>query len=485
MTAAEVAALRNLASATGFDKTPGSDDSDKNDESDDANESKEDTDESDAGGRVSSGKKSKQARRKRRTSSPPGTPIRSKSSKKSKNNAPPSPKKLKESFVIPKKQKPTSEKIPKNLWPSGVAKGTIDTMTFEQVMELRKLEEDVKKRSKAELPGMTLAADQDEVPSIDFEAMTDDGISNLHAARFLRMPQGVMKTWWREYMPAERTEKICNIDLIRFGSKCSISYYTIKARHNRRTVGFQVKHFMYTNARAENNALKTIMKQAGDGFVCDSVTDFTDAETVKETTMAILNYQSVDSVLWPLDYTANNLLRIGAHFGWWGQYNLDPKVAASIYKDLFREVLRKNAENWKDPPMWFDDMVKEAEGIMEAHDCPVIKPNVFKHLKNHMGKTLKIPQPGQQGSGKKERRDRDDVGDRSRQVQVEGGIDPKLATFNGVRICIPFNKKTTCPRTLNGNICEDSNRKMRFIHVCNKTMRDKAICGRNHPSVDH
>ena len=108
---------------------------------------------------------------------------------------------------------------------------------------------------------------------------------------------------------------------------------------------------------AENRAKKTFMTQDGAGFSCENTLDFVDVECVKDVTIAVLNMQSVDAELWPHDETGNFMQRVAAHFGYWSQYQLEPRDQVGIYKTLFREVLRKNAEKWMKPPMQFDEMV--------------------------------------------------------------------------------------------------------------------------------
>ena len=54
----------------------------------------------------------------------------------------------------------------------------------------------------------------------------------------------------------------------------------------------------------------------------------------------------IDSVLWPMDYTANVILMVAGNFGHWARYDLDVADQVNIYKTLFKEALRRNAERW-------------------------------------------------------------------------------------------------------------------------------------------
>ena len=292
---------------------------------------------------------------------------------------------------------------------------------------------------------------------------------------------------WYGSVPVCREEKICNFDLSMFGSNCNVSNYTIKLRHDRRTLGLNATHFLPQNAAAENRAAKTVMSQRGTGFTCDNVLDFVEPENVRDVTMAVLNLQSIDSVLWPFDYTANVLLRVAAKFGYWSQYNLDVKTQVNIYKTLFKEVMRKNAESYRKPPMMFDAMVKEAENVMELFRCPVVKPVLLSQMKLQM-------QNSQRGDRDKPRpafplRSDQRDGKQRDGMQRDRARWDYNATMKGLRLCIPFNKENKCSRVLSskpgGDVCKDAANNQEFIHLCCVRLRDNAVCGRILPAARH
>ena len=417
-----------------------------------------------------------------RDSSITSTPAKRVKRKRTEVREPKGRNEMESSFKIPKKLKKTSELVPRNLWPLGMTSSMVDGMTVDQVMTMKGLETKISKAQKSELPGITQAMEDDKIQPVTYPKFRDNGKDKLHQARWSRLPGTSISDWWKE-VPVKREERICNLDMARFGNCCNVSQFAIKVRHDRRTLGLQVKHFLPQNAAAENKAMRTIMKQAGAGFSCENTLDFSEAESVRDVTLAVLNLQAVDSILWPCDYTGNVILRVAAHFGYWAGYNLDNKVQISIYKTLVKEVLRKNAERWEKPPMMYEEMVREAESTMEMHGCPVVKPFMLKKLKEAANSNNLDRRQGKDRRDFKTEGGAGKPGGPTRDPKFEGIWD-RMAEVRGMRCCLAYNKKARCGRTLSGDVCADAGSKFKYVHACCKKVSG-VVCGKSHPAIDH
>ena len=53
-------------------------------------------------------------------------------------------------------------------------------MSPKEVMDMKKLEEIIRQRRKSKIQGMSVAAYQDVIVEMDYPAMKDDGILNIH-----------------------------------------------------------------------------------------------------------------------------------------------------------------------------------------------------------------------------------------------------------------------------------------------------------------
>ena len=202
----------------------------------------------------SPGEKRKQRRKSKKPASPvhpesdnsednSQRPKRQKKSKREKSSTP-APKKKTEDYMIPRK---TSLLVPKNLWPSGMTASDVDKHDFDRIMLMKKLESQIKKERRGELPGISMAVEDDVVTPVKFASFTDNGVDKLHKARWQRRPLGPIEGWWDQISPT-RTDVICGMDLARFGAACNVSQFTIRVRHDRRYKGLQVI----------NNTAKTI-----------------------------------------------------------------------------------------------------------------------------------------------------------------------------------------------------------------------------------
>ena len=138
-----------------------------------------------------------------------------------------------DSDVAPKSRKNPTKKLRIH------SASSIDNMSLEQVLSMKGLEAELRKEQKSELPGISLAREDDEISPIRFGKATDNGRNKLHEARWLRLPVADIHVWW-PLLPAKRTDIICNMDSSRFGTACNVASFTIRVRHDRRYKGLQV-----------------------------------------------------------------------------------------------------------------------------------------------------------------------------------------------------------------------------------------------------
>ena len=85
-----------------------------------------------------------------------------------------------------KKRVPTSRKIPRDQWPEGYDTEGMDDLSFREAQAIKDREDKLVKRNRDSLPGVRVARRESKLKMVEVPAGIDDGVDNLHEARYGR-----------------------------------------------------------------------------------------------------------------------------------------------------------------------------------------------------------------------------------------------------------------------------------------------------------
>jgi hypothetical protein len=100
---------------------------------------------------------------------------------------------------------------------------------------------------------------------------------------------------------------------------------------------------------------------------------------MREVVGAVLNYQTVLRQLWPLDWTADILLR--ALYDWdYLSIVTVHKTRVRVFGEIFNSVLYRNSVNLDKGPMSYEELIKVWKSILAKHGVMTQRPHVFKFM---------------------------------------------------------------------------------------------------------
>ena len=187
------------------------------------------------------------------------------------------------------------------------------------VSEIQDMQSKMEREAEKQNLGEDLFNRDSKPKKIKFKAQTDNGISKLHEARYLRPPICQPKEYY-DKIPQKRTEIIRNFPMEHYGMQGQVPDATIGRMHNRTVL-------------QTFDAFGKFSKQAKAG-------KYPDQHQLEE---GLLNYGSLQNAIWPLDYSTFVIWRVLHEANWGEQVTSDPKKRYELVVDFFNTILADNA----------------------------------------------------------------------------------------------------------------------------------------------
>lgn len=354
-----------------------------------------------------------------------------------------------------------AELWPEEERPQSLKGEALADLSMQDMLAFVKLKTD---KSKEEADSVDIFQGDKVQPTITWPEQKDNGTTELHPARFSRMPTTSPKEWYH-LVPLKRTPILRHLPLYYSGADNMVSIKTVELLQDR-TKSLSLKHFHSANLYVTSKTKKEVTKFTADG--CTKSFDFNweNPTTLQQLQEAVINYASLLQNIWPYDHTGISLLRLLVKFNWISGAE-DFNVRKEVLPTFFANVMSQNcarASNGK-APMSFKAMEDILKDVLLRNGIDASVPLDGYSKKNSKGKD--------QNNGKQ--------GDRFGQRSTGGNRKP--AELNGLQVCFNFNKGQCRNATEKGG-CKDGYGR-RFAHCCNVYTQGKGHCLKPHCRRDH
>ena len=311
-----------------------------------------------------------------------------------------------------------------------------------------------------------------------FKEQRDDGMKELHKARFLRCPLSNVNKWWR-HIPATRSQIYLNLPFKFTGSQGKIAVKTIATLHDR-AKPLTVKNFHSQNVCVAAKPMRKIERKDTEGLVTLYDYSWEEPASIAEFTEALVNYMAALQQLWPLDPTAIIMFRVINQFKWISVAQ-ELKEKVSVLSAFFNAVLQENAGRAIRGEVILDYKEQEdtLKTVLIAHNLqssiptgrvPRFEYDLFNKQKGRFNGNQTFTNSNNPSSSFKR--------DRSQPTRPR-------AAFNGLGVCYTFNNGV-CRNSPTTSGCKNSVTGRELAHVCNvyiDTM--SAFCLDKHPRSKH
>ena len=340
----------------------------------------------------------------------------------------------------------------------------------QQFADLLNIHTKIEAKEKKETSNGASAFRADKKPSTKlFSEEEDDYFEKLHPARFLRMPLSSPEVYWKD-IPYRREEIYKNINLTHTGAEGQVSDRTITLVHDRRNP-LLLKYFHRLNASVTSKPLRAESKRDGNSMAF--VTDFCWAEidSAKHVIDAIINFNIINSTIWPYDQTGQLLLKLYNRYGNFPYGNTE-KERINLFSTHFARVSEVNCSRAcrNECPLPYEGLEKILKEVLGDHDLPLEPP--------HAG--FRIPKFQLPGNS---RQNQPIIKNQAYQSSTSRSKPPLPTTKDGAWVCYAFNKKN-CTRKPTPKGCSDGTKEYR--HVCTfYYFKETRYCLQNHAQMDH
>ena len=316
---------------------------------------------------------------------------------------------------------------------------------------------------------------------LNFREGKDDHFSQLHQARWLRLPLDECKTWWYK-TPVKRNETYLSMDLEFTGCQNLVADKTIMLMHDRRNQ-MSLKMFLSENVSVASRP-KVETKTMEEGSTSTSYDlNWKKPSSLSQVMEAIHNYASINHWLFPFCFNGLNILRLLNKYQWLivARGGFEDKNRVELVRTFFDLCMKKvaNAANNSKPIPSY----KELEDLLKStlsqsgysNEIPVFKKNFNKEGGggfNNSNSNSNNSNSAYKGTGYSRQK-----------VKARN-----WANINGVAICYDYNDRScnnTRTTVQKHDGCETSAGKKR-IHLCNEWLeKDNTFCYKRHPKKHH
>ena len=339
---------------------------------------------------------------------------------------------------------------------------------FSTLIELKKMLEERRKKEAGVGGGTVYKLDQ-LPPSKYWEAMTTDNYSKIHPAQGERHPLGPREEFWK-LIPAWRQHMYRTLDLRPWGVDSQVADEAIAILHDRRQSN-KLQYYGKINATISSRLLrmKTEHSSRDSSSTTSCELDWKELLSMKSVWEALINFQIVNSLVWPADHTGILVIKLINEYHSFP--DIDDKMSAAVICAFFERVSNHNRGKAvrSEPPLDYKELEEELKRTLRANGLRDSPPTLFDRIPKVSpdSKSLMDLQnslPKKQGKG---------------QAQGQGGQpkQPRLVTVKGPTnkfICWNYNSGT-CSRTRSQDGCTD-NRGKEFSHHCLGVKRDGSYC---------
>ena len=322
------------------------------------------------------------------------------------------------------------------------------------------------------------------MPVIDFRKKPekDDGVNQLHGARFQRMPLSDPKNWYHKVPQVLEPVMINAIPLKISGSQNQVPPHVIEKLHDRtkscKLTDFYIGKF--------GSGSKTSEFQDTNWDTCVAVFQIQEA---------FGNYQGLIQQMFPYDHTPVTIYRVLVKFHWCKMVIIIKKRIAVICC-FFEDVMKDNANRAVNDlePLDYTGVENMLVNRIQKAGVPATIPLMIdaepqdeKPQNNSGGNTSGYRGRGG-GRGGRGGRGRGRGRGRGGRGGNNGGDKKKFATAKaeGLRTCFDYNNKAKCEnKSVGNNKCEAEDGEW-FIHKCNVYIDEKDThCLMNHSCREH
>ena len=344
--------------------------------------------------------------------------------------------------------------------------------------------EDKKKREAGAGGGAVYKLDQIPPPK-DIKACRDNGIDVLSEGRLERHPLGPISVVWA-MMPQFREHIYRTIDLRPYGSDSQVPEATIGIVHDRRQL-LKMEYFCKINANMSTRHLKVRTEhEVGGSSVSTTTMDWKEISSMKHVQDALINYEIINRLIWPLDFTGIVMLKLLNEYMYLPYGDEKGRVIAiSAFFQRVSNANRKNTGRFG-PPLDYKEQEEELKKVLRDKGMPDTRPNPFTTIPKVPAdqKSLLALQSGisqNQGQGTSNRGGRG-RGNRNNPQR------PRLPTVQGPSgkyLCWHYND-SNCTRAKYQDGCKDPATGKEYSHHCmHQNLTTMAYCMARHPKHAH
>ena len=307
---------------------------------------------------------------------------------------------------------------------------------------------------------------------ITFLEETDDCKTDLHPARWLRIPITDPSKWWQK-TPKNRNEIFKAIPLKFLGGDNCIAAKTIEKCHDR-TNPMLLKHFASENCNIVSKPKQEIRKLNEEGQVVSLTDDAWEAvSNIAAAKEAFLNHATVSYALYPYDPTPLLMQRVMNRYNWISAINDNLKHRVQLIEAFFNAVLQQNANRAINEEVVLSfpemiDLLKDQLRSARVSTEPPVTKDYAQKPKNQQKQKSNGPNHNQPSSQR---------GRQSGNV-VYKTADDKLTCYKWNSLYADCNQK---PSDIG---CEFNGNK--YAHRCSaQNPNGQGICGKAHRRRDH
>ena len=317
----------------------------------------------------------------------------------------------------------------------------------------------------------------DKVPTpVEFDACVDNGLDILCEARNLRHPVGKREDAWKN-MPAVRVHVYKTLDLKPHGIEGQVAEEAIGILHDRRRQ-LRIILFAKINANIATSQLKVRTEHvAGGSSISTTELDWKSIGSIKMVTEAIVNYDIVNRLIWPIDFTGIVMLKL------LNDYLMvaygDEKLRIKVISEFFYRVSSENRMRPARfaPPLDYQEQEHVLKATLRDNCIDDARPSMTDSRIPRVGADQKALTNLQQNLTLASNRGNKSQGPR-------GQSRPKLATVkspSGKFVCWLFNEGT-CTRQQHQDGCKDQKTQKEFSHLCSyQNPQTQVYCMARHP----
>ena len=371
---------------------------------------------------------------------------------------------------------------PENERPDGPLKDQnyVCSTPFSTLIELKKMLEERRKKEAWVAGGSVYKLDQ-LPPSKTWEALTTDNYEKIHPAQGERHPLGTREAYWA-IIPAWRQHMYRTLDLRPWGVDSQVPEEAIAILHDRRQKN-KLQYYGKINATISSRLLrmKTEHSTSDSSSTTSCVLDWKELVTMRNVWEALINFQIVNSLVWPADHTGILIIKLINEYHSFP--DVEDKVKAGVICAFFERVSNHNREKAvrSKPPLDYKELEEELKRCLRANGLKDTPPTIYDRIpkvspENRSLVNLQSSLPKAKGRGQP-------------QGAIAGGQprQPRLVTVRG-----PSNKfiswnfnSGSCTRTKHQDGCTD-NKGKDFSHHCLGVKANGSYCfSPSHSKKEH